>query len=175
MRVTQLCPTLCDPMEYTVHGILQARIQEWVASPFSRGSSQPRDQTQVSHIAGGFFISWATREAQEYWSGLPIPSPVDLPNPGIKLGSPALQADSLPTELSGKPWYCVYVPQPPYSFGCWRTSKFNVICYLFSISLNSYFLRGLVAFGFKHFSILGPFHKSLLIPVALCSYLTQRL
>ena len=52
------------PMDYTVHGILQARILEWVAFPFSRGSSQPRDWTQVSHIAGGFFTSWATREAQ---------------------------------------------------------------------------------------------------------------
>ena len=52
-----------------VHGILQARILEWVAVPFSRGSSQPRDQTQVSHIAGGFFTTWAIREAQEYWSG----------------------------------------------------------------------------------------------------------
>ena len=41
-----------DPMDYTIHGILQARILEWVAFPFSRGSSQPRDQTQVSHIAG---------------------------------------------------------------------------------------------------------------------------
>ena len=47
----------CNPMDYTVHGILQARIQEWVAIPFSRGSSQPRDQTQVSHIAGRFFTS----------------------------------------------------------------------------------------------------------------------
>ena len=126
MKVTQLCPTLCDPMDYTVRGILQARILEWVAFPFSRGSSQPRDKTQISHIAGQFFTSWVTREAQEYWSGLrldhtfayamlgasmrnsahgsayPIPSPGDLPDPGIKLGS-ALQADSLPTELSGKP------------------------------------------------------------------------
>ena len=50
-------------MDYTVHGILQARIVEWVAFPFSR------DQTQVSLIEGGFFTSWATREAQEYWSG----------------------------------------------------------------------------------------------------------
>ena len=48
---------------------LQARILEWVAFPFSRGSSQPRDWTQVSHVAGGFFTSWATGEAQEYWSG----------------------------------------------------------------------------------------------------------
>ena len=63
VKVTQLCLPLCDPTDYTVHGILQARILEWVAFPFSRGSSQPRDQTQVSRIAGGFFTSWATREA----------------------------------------------------------------------------------------------------------------
>ena len=47
-----------------VHGILQARILEWVACPFSRGSSQPRDRTKVSRTAGRFFTSWATREAQ---------------------------------------------------------------------------------------------------------------
>ena len=73
VKVTQLCPTLCNPMDYTVHGILQARILEWLAFPFSRGSSQPRDPTQVSCIAGRttmwFFTSWTTREAQEYWSG----------------------------------------------------------------------------------------------------------
>ena len=51
----------CDPTDYTVHDILQVRILEWVAFPFSRGSSQPRDQTQVSHTAGGPFTSWATR------------------------------------------------------------------------------------------------------------------
>ena len=55
--------TLSKPMNYTVHGILQARTLEWIAFPFSRGSSQPRDQTQVSLIAGGFFTSWATTEA----------------------------------------------------------------------------------------------------------------
>ena len=59
-------------MVYTVHGILQARILEWVAFPFSRGSSQPRDRTQVSLIAGRFFTSWATGEAQEHWSGQPM-------------------------------------------------------------------------------------------------------
>ena len=53
MKVTQPCPTLCDSMDYTLHGILQARILEWVAFPFSRGSSQPRDQAQFSCIAGG--------------------------------------------------------------------------------------------------------------------------
>ena len=57
VKVIQLCPTLCDPMDYTVHGILQARMLEWVAVPFSRGSSQPRDQTQVSCISGGFLTS----------------------------------------------------------------------------------------------------------------------
>ena len=57
------------PLGNTVHGILQARILEWVAFPFSRGSSQSRDQTQVSRIAGRFYISWATREAKEYWNG----------------------------------------------------------------------------------------------------------
>ena len=65
VKVAQLCPTLCDPMDYTVHGVLQAKILKWVAFPSSWGSSQPRDQSQVS----------------------------------------ALQADSLPTELSGKPEY----------------------------------------------------------------------
>ena len=57
-------------MNYTVHGILQARILGWAAFPFSRGSSQPRNQTQVSRIAGGFFTSWATREALQ--SQLPL-------------------------------------------------------------------------------------------------------
>ena len=63
VKVAQSCPTLCDPMNYIVHRILQARILEWVAFPFSRGSSHPRDGIQVSRIAGGFFSSWATGEA----------------------------------------------------------------------------------------------------------------
>ena len=50
-------------MDYKVHGILQARILEWVFLPFSRGASQTRDRTQVFHSAGGFFTSWVTREA----------------------------------------------------------------------------------------------------------------
>ena len=67
VKVTQLCPTLCDPMDYMVHGILQARILEWVAFPFSRGSSPPRNWTQVFHIAGRFFTSWATRKVYAKW------------------------------------------------------------------------------------------------------------
>ena len=69
VKVTHLCTALCDPVDYTFHGIFQAGILEWVTLPFSKGSCQPRDQTQVSHIVGGFFTSWVTMAAQEYWSG----------------------------------------------------------------------------------------------------------
>ena len=67
VSVAQSCPTLCDPMDCSppgssVHGILQARILEWVASPFSRGSSWPKDRTQVSCMAGRYFTIWATRD-----------------------------------------------------------------------------------------------------------------
>ena len=59
MKVAHLSPPLCNSMDYTVRGMLQARILEWIAVPvpFSTGSSQPRDRTQVSCIAGGFFTS----------------------------------------------------------------------------------------------------------------------
>ena len=63
VQVVQSRLTLCDPMDYTVHRILQTRILEWVAVPFSRGSSQSRDRTQVSRTAGRFFASRATRGA----------------------------------------------------------------------------------------------------------------
>ena len=67
--VTQSCPILCDPMEYSplassVHGTLQARILEWVAISFSRGSSQPRDWTTISHLAGRLFTDWTTWGSQ---------------------------------------------------------------------------------------------------------------
>ena len=121
VKAAQSCLTLCDPVHYTVHGILQARILEWVAFLFSRGSSQPRDRTQVSSIAGNSLSAephgkfhnvcicmyiyvcvccvcvcqllscvqlFATPQTvacqiplsmgfsrQEYWSGLPFPSP----------------------------------------------------------------------------------------------------
>ena len=91
---------------YSTRNSTQCYVAAWMGEtfPFSRGSSQPRDQTQVSLIAGGFFTNWATGEAQEYWGGWPILSPADLPDPGIELGSPALQVDFLPTVLSGKPY-----------------------------------------------------------------------
>ena len=83
--VSQSCPTLWDLLHYSppgssVHGILQARILEWVAIPFSRGSSRPKDQTQVSCIAGRFLTIWATREA------LPTP-PQKKKNGGFSGGS----------------------------------------------------------------------------------------
>ena len=66
-EVAQLCPTLCDTMDgslpgSSIHGIFQARVLEWVATSFSRGSSQPRDRTWISRIVGRYFTIWATRE-----------------------------------------------------------------------------------------------------------------
>ena len=126
--ITQSYPTLCDPKNCSppvssVRGISQARLLEWVAYPFSRGSSRPRDWTWVSCIAGKFFTIWAIRETKivtpwtaahlaplsmglsgkEYWSGLPFPPPKDLPDPGIEPTSPALQEDYLPLRHLGNP------------------------------------------------------------------------
>ena len=68
-EVTQLCLTLCDPMDCRlpgspVHGIFQARVLEWITISFSRESFQSKDSTQLSHIAGRYFTIWSTREAQ---------------------------------------------------------------------------------------------------------------
>ena len=99
----QLCDHMdCGPPGSSVHGDSPGKNIGVVAMLSSRGSSQPRDRTQVFHIAGRFFTIQTTREAQEYWSGWPIPSPGDCPDSGIKPGSPALQVDSLPVELPGK-------------------------------------------------------------------------
>ena len=81
---------------FSVHGILQARLLEWVASSFSRGSSWPRNRTWVSHIAGRFFTiraTWKHTHTHTHRRRQWHPSPVLLP------GSPTLQADSLPSEL----------------------------------------------------------------------------
>ena len=93
-EVAQPCPTLCNPMDSSppgssVHGILQARILEWVVISFSRGSSRPRDRTQVSRIRGRRFNLWATREASK-------------PFPGTELGfNPSF---SIFEDLSVKVW-----------------------------------------------------------------------
>ena len=85
-EITHLYLTLCNPMDCSlpgssVHGILQARILEWVAISFSRGSSQPRDWTQVSHTAGRRFNLWATREG-EYKYIISLLSPFPSSHPG---------------------------------------------------------------------------------------------
>ena len=82
MLVTHLCPTLCDPMDCgppgsSVHGVLQARILEWVAISLFRGSSQPRDRTRVSYIAGRFLILSPLGSPQSLDSGR-ITSPAFL-------------------------------------------------------------------------------------------------
>ena len=96
----------CDSMDCSlpgssVHGILQVRILEWVAISFSRGSSQPRNRTQVSCIAGRFFTTRATKEA-----------PWDLPNPGTEPRFPILQADSLSVIHKGSPRRLEWVAYP---------------------------------------------------------------
>ena len=94
MKVSQLCLTLCNPMDYTVHGILQVRILEQVAFPFSRGSSQPRDQTQVSCIAGGFFTAEPKGKPKNTVLGSLSLLQRIFPTQKIEPGSPALQVDS---------------------------------------------------------------------------------
>ena len=81
MSVAQSCLILCDPLNgsppgSSVHGISQTRILEWVAISSSRGSSQPRDRSWASHIAGKFFTVWATREGQYYIKMTPFSSPL---------------------------------------------------------------------------------------------------
>ena len=130
----------CSLPGSSIHGIFQARVLEWVAIPFSRQSSRPRDRTWVSCIAVIFLLSeppgkpiqeseserevkslsrvrffailWTVAyqappsmgfSRQEYWSGVPFPSPGDLPDPGVKPRSPELQTDALPSEPPGKP------------------------------------------------------------------------
>ena len=77
VKVTQSCPTLCDPMDNTVYGILQARILECVAFPFSRGASQPRDWTRVFCIAGRFF------QFSSVQSRPTLCNPMDCSTPGL--------------------------------------------------------------------------------------------
>ena len=101
VKICQSYPTPCDHMDYPVHGILQARILVWVAVAFSRGSSQPRDWTQVSCIAGGFFTRWAIQGKPKNFGVGTISSPGDLPNPGIEPGSLALQEESLSMRHEG--------------------------------------------------------------------------
>ena len=154
----QLCTTLCYLADcslpgFSVHGILQAGILEWVAASFFRGSFRPSDWTRVSfpafwpvnslllsHLGSPQTNVWSEVQSlsrvrlfvtpwtvvykaplsmefsrQEYWSVLPFPSPGGLPDPGIKPGSPALQADTLPSEPPGKTnLYCFTIKELVY-------------------------------------------------------------
>ena len=102
VKVAQSCLTLCNLIDYTVHGILHARILEWVVFPFTRASSQSRDRTQVSHIAGGFFYQLSHQGSPRILEWVAYPFSRGSSPPGIESGSPALRADSLPTELPEK-------------------------------------------------------------------------
>ena len=106
VNIAQSYLTLCDPMDYRVHGILRARILEWVAYPFSRGSSQPRDQTQISHTAGDSLWSEPPEKPKNTGVGNHYHFSRGSSQPGIEPRSPALQADSSPSELPGKPTEC---------------------------------------------------------------------
>ena len=102
VKVAQSCPTLCDPMHYTVHGILQARILEWVAFFFYRGSSQPMDRTQVSHIAGRF-LQLSHKGSLRILEWVTYPFSRGSSQARDQTQSPTLQMDSLPAEPQGKP------------------------------------------------------------------------
>ena len=103
VRVAQSCLALCNRMDYTVHGILQARILEWVALPFFRGSSQPRNRSRVSDCRRTLYqLRHRGRPRILEWVTYPFSSGSSQPRNRTRVS--ALQADSLPTELSGKPW-----------------------------------------------------------------------
>ena len=114
MPSLQSCLPLCDPADCSladcsVHGILQARILEWAATPSSRGSSRPKDQTHISRrfcTAGGFFTPEPQGKAKN--TGMDSLSLLQgkLLDPGIELGSPALKADSLLLSHQGRPLLC---------------------------------------------------------------------
>ena len=135
MKVSQLCLTLCNPMDYTVHGILQARIPEWVDFPFqgifpTQGLNPDLLHCrwiiyQLSHKGSPRILEWG-----------PVPSPGYLPDPGIEPGSPALQANSLPAKLHGKSIYILLIgafyflfPLPPLNivriYACMHTHTQN--------------------------------------------------
>ena len=98
LKVAQSCPTLCDPMDYTVHGILQARILEWVAFSFTRGSPNPGIEPRSPTLQTDSLPAEPPGKPKNTGVGR-SPPPEDLPETGIEPESPVLQAASLPTEL----------------------------------------------------------------------------
>ena len=102
MKNAQSYLTLCDPMDYTVRGILQARILECIACPSPGDLPNPGVQPQFPALqADSLPAEPQGKPGIQEW--VACPSPADLPDSRTEPGSPATQADSLPTELSGKP------------------------------------------------------------------------
>ena len=131
----------CSPPGSSVHGILQARILEWVAMPSSRGSSQPRDQTQVSHIVGRFFIVWATGEAHEYWIGYPFSRGSSWPRNGTGVSCLAI--------IFFTSWATREAPRLPHYSHFPRVSNSD------SSDLNNFTFGEKVWFSFKDFCIIN--------------------
>ena len=113
VKVTQLCLTFCDPMGHTDHVILQARILEWVDIPFSRGSSQSKDRTQVSCITGRFFTSWATKEAKGVWGAYENAFQVllEVKNPPANAGD---RRHGFSPGIGKIPWRRAWQPTPVF-------------------------------------------------------------
>ena len=86
VKVAQSCPTLCNPMDYTLHGILQARILEWVAVPFSEGSSQPRDRTRCPALQADSFP--AEPQGKPNKQGTPVVMSTQTPELDLYLHAP---------------------------------------------------------------------------------------
>ena len=113
----------CSPPGSSVHGILQARILEWVAISFSRGSSQPRDRTQISCIAGRLYTVWATSSESGVFSSWPGPTSHSLQTERIHLYPNAKASHSL-RMLAWRPWQlCGFLPK---TFG---STEFSLISY----------------------------------------------
>ena len=93
VKVAQSCPTLCDPMDYILHGILQARILEWVAVTFSRGSSNPGIEPRSPSLQADSLPAESQGKPKNTGVGS-LSILQHLPDPDIELGSPSLQEDS---------------------------------------------------------------------------------
>ena len=104
VKVAQSYLTLCDPMDYTVHGILQARILGVGSFSLLQGIF-PIQESNWGLLYCRWILYQLSDKRSPRWSGWPIPSSADLPDPGIELGYPTLQVDSLPTSYQGRAKY----------------------------------------------------------------------
>ena len=117
---TQLCPTLCDPVDHSppsssVLGILQARILEWVATSYSRGSSQLRDHTRISCIGSWILHHWTTREAHCWYINSKYPKPSCLSYPVHFLPQTPICLHSSLSHFFKKCWHPPSIQNTPHS------------------------------------------------------------